>query len=189
MRKILCFIYNNMADFEITLSCDMLGCLEETKIISVAYERGTVGGLSQLKYTPDMTVREAIKLDDIDGLIIPGGFERNCKEELIELIQKVDRDKKLICAICAAPEYLAKAGILDNHLYTTTLDHSYFVENGIEDCFPRKNYLEEKVVIHENIITAKGKSFIDFGVEILDYFNAFDNADEKEMYARSYKGE
>lgn len=189
MRKILCFIYDSMADFEITLGCHMLGCIEETKIISVAYEKSTVEAMSQLKYSPDMTVREAIKLDDIEGLIIPGGMERDSRKELIELIQKLDRDKKLICAICAAQEFLAKAGILNNHKYTTTLDHSYYVDKGIEDCFPRENYLEEKVIKDDNIITAKGSSFIDFGVEILSSFNVFDDEEEREMYARSYKGE
>ncbi len=189
MGKILCFIYESMADFEVTLACHMLGCLEETKIISVSYEKSPITALSQLKYIPEMTVKEAIELDDIEGLIIPGGIERECKEELIELIQKLDRNKKLICAICAAPEFLAKAGILDNHLYTTTLDEDYFKENGIEDCFPRENYLEEKVVRNENIITAKGRSFVDFGVEILEYFNLFDDVDEKQLYGRSYKGD
>lgn len=189
MGKILCFIYDSMADFEVTLGCHMLGCIEEVKIISIAYERGTIEALSQLKYVPDMTVKEAIELEDIEGLIIPGGVIRECRTELMELIQKLDREKKLICAICAAPEFLAKAGVLDNHRYTTTLDHSYYVDNGIEDCFPRGNYLEEKVVKHENIITAKGRSFVDFGTEILSVFNVFDDEDDKKGYARSYKGE
>lgn len=188
MGKILCFMYESMADYEVTLACHMLGFFEETKVVSVSYDRSPIKGLSQLQYIPEMTVKEAIKLDDIEGLIIPGGMERECKEELIELIQKLDRDKKLICAICAAPEFLAKAGVLDNHLYTTTLTKDYFKDNGIEDCFPRENYLEEKVVRSENIITAKGKSFVDFGVEILEYFNLFDDNDEKQWFGKSYKG-
>lgn len=78
---------------------------------------------------------------------------------------------------------------MDKHHYTTTLSEDYFNDNGIKDCFPRENYLEEKVVRHENVITAKGRSFVDFGVEILDYFNMFENTEEKISYAKSYKGE
>lgn len=189
MKKILCFIYDNMADFEVILPCHLLACSEKVEIISIAYEKAPVKALSQHQYVPEITVKEAIMLDNIDGLIIPGGDERECKEELLELIQKLEQEKKLICAICAAPEFLAKAGVLSNHLYTTTLAPDYFMENGIEDCFPRNNYLEEKVVKHENIITAKGTSFIDFGIEITDYLDLFDDAEEREMCRRVFKGE
>lgn len=189
MGKVLCFVYESMADFEITLACHMVGWNPKKEFVSIGYEKSLVKASSKLQYMPEITVKEAVNLDDVDALIIPGGYERECREELIELIQKVHGDKKLICAICAAPEFLAKAGLLDNHSYTTTLGEDYFKENGIEDCFPRQNYLEEKVVIHENVITAKGRSFIDFGIEILDYFNMFDDDEEKEMYANSYKGQ
>lgn len=188
MRKILCFIYENMADFEITLACHMLSGVEDMEIISIAYENKPLQGLSSLEYMPQMTLEEVQNLEVIDGLIIPGGYERECRQELVELIQRLDKDKKLICAICAAPEFLAKAGILEKHLYTTTLDEHYFEEEGIEDCFPRKNYLDRKVIRHENIITAKGRSFIDFGTEILQYFNLFDNAEERDGYGDSYRG-
>jgi len=137
---------------------------------------------------PEITVKEAMKLEDVEGIVIPGGSVRECRAELMELIQKLHGDKKLICAICAAPEFLAKAGILDNHSYTTNLSEKYFKDNGIEDCFPRQNYLEEKVVRHENVITAKGRSFIDFGVEIMDYFNIFEDANDKKMCAGDFKG-
>jgi putative intracellular protease/amidase len=189
MRKILCFVYESMADFEITLACHMLGWNPDKKFISIGYEKSPVRASSNLQYMPEMTVKEAAFLDDVDALIIPGGFERICTPELVELIQKLHKEKKLICAICAAPEFLAKAGILDNHSYTTTLGEDYFKENGLKDPFPRQNYLEQKVVRHENIITAKGRSFIDFGIEILDYFNMFEDNSEKNMLSKSYKGE
>lgn len=189
MGKILCFEYESMADFETALAWYMLGCEAEKEMVNIGYEKAPIKAASKIQYLPEMTVKEAINLDDVDALIIPGGFERECREELIELIRKLHKDKKLICAICAAPEFLAKAGILDSHLYTTTLDEDYFKEEGIEDCFPRQNYLEEKLVRHENVITAKDTSFVDFTIEIMDYFNMFDDVKEKEMYAKSYKGE
>lgn len=188
MGKILCFIYNNMADYEITLACHMLGAAEK-EVITISYDKTPIKALSQLLYTPEVAVKDVITLNDVEGLIIPGGFDRECKKDFVDLIQKLHEDKKLICAICAAPEFLAKAGILDKHYYTTTLSEDYFNDNSIKDCFPRENYLEEKVVRHENVITAKGRSFVDFGVEILDYFNMFENTEEKISYAKSYKGE
>jgi putative intracellular protease/amidase len=192
MGKILCFVYETMADFETSLACHMLAGYGEKEIVSIGYEKTPIKAFSKIQYIPEITIKEAINLDDVEGLIIPGGSERECREELIELIQKLHGDEKLICAICAAPEFLAKAGILDNHSYTTTLGEEYFKKNGIKDCFPRQNYLEEKVVRDKNVITAKGRSFIDFGIEILDYFNIFNDAEDKEkdmeMCAKSYRG-
>lgn len=188
MGKILCFNYNQMADFEMTLPCDMLANLEEFEFITIGYETTPILATSRIQYLPQMTVKDALKLEDIEVLFIPGGFDRECKQEFIDLIQKVDKSGKLICAICAAPEFLAKSGILENHLYTTTLGTDYFEKNNIEDCFPRQNYVEEKVVRDKNLITAKGSSFIDFGVEILNYFNIFEDEDDKLECAKYYKG-
>lgn len=189
MGKILCFVYNDMADFETTLACHLLGSVEGKELISISYEKTPVKAFSKIQYMPEMTIKEALRLDDIEALIIPGGFKRDCTEEFMELIQKLHKDKKLICAICAAPEFLARAGVLENHTYTTTLGEDYFKENNIEDCFPRRNYLEENVVRHENVITAKGRSFIEFAAEILDYFNLYEDSNEKEMLIKAYRGE
>ncbi|WBW94922.1 hypothetical protein [Oceanirhabdus sp. W0125-5] len=62
---------------------------------------------------------------------------------------------------------------------------------GVEDFFPRENFLSEKVVRDKNIVTAVGNAFIDFSMEILDYFEAFEGADnnaDKETFAKHYKG-
>lgn len=51
MGKILCFIYNNMADYEITLACHMLGAAEK-EVITISYDKTPIKALSQLLYTP-----------------------------------------------------------------------------------------------------------------------------------------
>ena len=37
-----------------------------------------------------------------------------------------------------------------------------------------------------NLITAIGPAFVEFGIEICDWFNLFDNDIEKEEFARMY---
>lgn len=189
MKRTLCFLYDTMADFEVTLTCSMIDGFEGMELTSIAYDRNLKEGMSRLKYTPDMTVKEALDLDDVECLIIPGGMERVLKDELKDLIQKLDKEGKLICAICAAPEFLAKSGVLENHKYTTTLDEEYFKANKIKDSFPRNNYVEEKVVRDGNVITAKGKSYVDFTAEIGEAFGAFEDDEDKSAFAKAYKGE
>ncbi len=189
MGKILCFVYDTMADFEITLACHILRLNADKELITISYGSSPITAASKLKYIADCTVDQATLLDDVDALIIPGGYERECRPELIALIKKLHTNKKLICAICAAPEFLAKTGILHDHSYTTTLSKEHLATNGITDFFPWQNYVDEKIVRHENIITAKGVSFIDFAIEIADYFTMFTDENEKQMYSKAYKGE
>ena len=65
MGKIICFISDDFTDFEITLAFH--------KIKNVG------------------KVQEAMKLEDIEGLIIPGGPIREQSQELTDLLIKPDK--------------------------------------------------------------------------------------------------
>lgn len=187
MGKILCYTYDTMADFEIVLASQMLSDAEK-EVIAFGNEIKTYKGLSNLHIQATLTIKEAMELDDIDGILLPGGWERECKEDLLDLIKKLYEENKLIAAICAAPEFLAKAGILKNHHYTTTLTEERIKEKGIEDIFPRENFLSERVVVDKNVITAIGSAYREFGLSLLDYFNSFESEDERKSYIELYKG-
>lgn len=187
MSKILCFIYNEMADFELVLACQMLRYLNKFELVPVAYGMETIKSNPGLVYQPVATVKQALEFDDVEGLIIPGGWNDEQREELTQLIQKLHKAGKLVSAICAGPQYLARAEILENHKYTTSLTKEYIESQGKEDFFPRHNYLVENIVRDGNVITAIGEAFVDFAIEIGDYFNLFENQEEKEEIRKAYK--
>lgn len=71
------------------------------------------------------------------------------------------------------------------------MTESYMKDQVIEDFFPRANFVSENVVRDKNVITAIGRCFVDFAIEIADYFGVFDNPENnfsKESLANSYKG-
>ncbi|MFZ5351206.1 MAG: DJ-1/PfpI family protein [Bacillota bacterium] len=187
MGKILFFVYDEMADFEMTLAAHILG-ISGKEIVLTAYEKAVVTSKPGVSYYPAVTASEALGLDDVEGIIIPGGWNRIFRDELKELLHMLNSESKLIAAICAAPEYLAKAGILENRRYTTTLTENYLKEIGSPDFFPRNNFVNEKVVRDRNVITAVGNAFVDFAIEIADYFGLIENSGEKEEYSKYYKG-
>lgn len=187
MNKILCFVYDDMADFELVLACQTIKYLDRFELVPIAYEMKPVKSNPGLLYQPVATVKDALNFDDVEGLIIPGGWNDEQREELTQLIQKLHQNNKLLAAICAGPQYLARAGILNNCKYTTTLTKDYFESQGIEDLFPRENYTAQKVVRDENVITALGNSFIEFAAEIGDWFVLFENNEEKQDYIRHFK--
>lgn len=180
MKNILCFIYQKFVDFESVFTCSYLNESEDYKLVYISYDKSPVISSGGLTIIPDKTVSEISNTNNIGGLIIPGGSEREFKPELKQLIQKLNKEKKLVAAICAGPEFLAKSGILNGIKYTASIEPDYYKEKNEVDPFPRDTYVETRMIRDSNIITAKGYAFIDFALEIWDYFNLFKNEAEKE---------
>jgi putative intracellular protease/amidase len=184
--KVLVFIYDDMADYEMTFTCCMLNGNLEHKITPAAYTMDNVKALSNLIYTPVMTIREALECDDIEGLIIPGGAGNDQRPELTELIKLVCEKGKLTAAICGGPKFLAVAGVLEGKKFTTSIPPEYFKDKNMKDPFNRDNFINEKVVRDGNIITSPGTAFVDFTAEILDFYNLFENEAEKKEFLETF---
>lgn len=187
MEKILCYIYDDMVDFEMTLACHLVN----KEIIPIAYEIKVIRSNSGMCYYPMATVKEALEYTDVAGLIIPGGQNDEQRQKLTELINKLNGQGKLLAAICAGPQYLARSGVLKDKKYTTALTQDKLKEyfpKVLEDPFPRDTYVNENVVRDNNIITAVGNAFVDFSIEICDYFGNFKDEKEKRSYSSHYKG-
>jgi protein deglycase len=115
-----------------------------------------VGG-TLIKGAHEITVKADMEIesltDDIEGIILPGGMpgSRNLAKsgKVISLIKSLNKQKKLICAICAAPAVvLLRAGVIGGKKVT-----SY---PGYEDEFTDSHYMEKNVVADGNIITSRG---------------------------------
>ncbi len=189
-KRILVYFYEGMADFEFSGAAVILGWLLDFRIDSFAFRNGPVKALTGLMYHPSLDW-EGIKetgVDAFDGIIIPGGTINEFPEALLELVRAFDKQDKLVAAICAGPEYLGKAGILEGRRFTASFtqeEMEKLIQAGI---FPKTGWTSEKVVRDKNVITADGFSFIDFGVEIGDFFNGYKSAEEKESLRNGLKG-
>jgi putative intracellular protease/amidase len=186
MGKLLVFLYEDMADFEITYATHLMGTSGAKEIVTIAYENKIVKSKCGLTYTVAKTVKEALNDVDVEGLLIPGGWNGEIREELMILINKLFDENKLLAAICAGPRFFAKAGILDKVKYTTSLEN--WGESQIDlfkeekDPFPRENYVKTRVIRDKNVITSQGYAFVDFAIEICDWFKLFNNEKEKNDY-------
>jgi putative intracellular protease/amidase len=112
MYKVLCFIYDDTADFEMTFTLHVLATRVEKEIVNIAYEKQPVKSICGVLYQPLFKVKEALYLDYVDGLIIPGGFNDEQRPELTQLIKQLYAEQKLLAAICRGPSFLARAGVL-----------------------------------------------------------------------------
>lgn len=191
MGKILVFIFDGMTDYEITFITHLLGADACKDIITIAYEDKIIKSRCGLLYKPSKLVTDVLN-EDAEGLIICGGWYGDTRQELMQLIYNLNLKGKLIAAICGAGTvFLAKSGILNNVKYTTPVvqwSEKHKEVFGEKDPFPRENFIQKRVVRDGNIITAQGIAFIDFAIEICDWFNLFENQEDRDNFERNIKG-
>ena len=174
MGNILYFIPDDFADFEGVLALHILKEIGKRNVITVGCARDPVTGQSGVHYAADITLAEAAKLPDIEAFILPGGPLRKPNEALSALLNALHGQGKLLAAICFAPQYLAHAGLLANHRYTTSCTPATIHRKGIPDPFPRGNFVGDRVVKDRNIITAQGRAFIDFAFVVAEYLGLYE---------------
>ena len=132
--------------------------------VTVAALKGNgATGAHNIYVQADATL-ENVKENPFDMLILPGGGggTENLKasETVLELVRKYDKEGKFIAAICAAPTVLAKAGIVDHHLITSS--------PGTEGAFKPEQHKPVPVIVSANITTGRAPgTAIDFALELL----------------------
>jgi putative intracellular protease/amidase len=173
MRKILCFISDEMADFEVTLALQILRNIGGRDIITLGYDLAPVVSQAGFTHLPKRVLSDGFDLGDVEALIIPGGPIRPQGDDLTRLICKLDAEKKLLAAICFGPQYLGQAGVLDRRQFTTSCSEETIQSLGVPDPYPRQNYVEARVVRDEHVITAKGSAFVDFAFAIAEYLDIY----------------
>lgn len=190
MSKILVFMYDDMADFEITYATHLMGHELSKQIVPCAYEDKPIKSKGGMIYLPAITIAQ-VAYEDYEGLLIPGGWNPIVKDEMLSLINNFYQSGKLLAAICAGPRFFAKAGILSKVKYTTSIVDWNQIRReqfGEEDPFPRENFINTRVVRDNNVITAKGISFVDFAIELADYFGQFKDEVQKQELFDAIKG-
>ncbi len=166
--KILVYLYEGMADFEITLLLHRLR--KQGKIIVSASESiKLLTAQSGLRYLPDKCLDDIKDVKEFEAMIIPGGPINNEQNSVCGILKEADKENKLIAAICFAPQFLARAGLLDNRKFTTSCSLESIKKTGDQDPFPRQNFVDENVVCSGNIITAKGTAFVEFADSVCEY--------------------
>ena len=81
MKTILCFVYDGFADFESVIVCSGLNGCEDLEVVYISYDTLPLKSSGGLTIFPEKTVFDISHTDDIDGLLIPGGSERELKPE------------------------------------------------------------------------------------------------------------
>ncbi len=136
----------------------------EIKVLVVAVgEEEIVEGGHGIFVLTEANITE-IKHQNIDMIILPGGYGGTNilahNDNVQNLIKELDKNQKLIGAICAAPMALDKARVLKGDFTCYPNIEKSIASSGFRD--------DKNVVSSENIITSRGPgTAIEFALEIV----------------------
>lgn len=174
MKKAVIFLADGFEDMEAVGVIDVLrrGGINVT-IAGVTGQ--TVTSSHNMKVIADEVI-DNINANDYDAVICPGGMpgSTNLRDssKVINLVQECYKKGGYVCAICAAPMVLEKAGILSGKNFT--------MYPGMADNFaPSGKYHSDKLVVKDgNIITGAGPAAVfSFGLNILSVLRDNETAD------------
>ncbi|QGU94720.1 DJ-1/PfpI/YhbO family deglycase/protease [Clostridium bovifaecis] len=150
-KKVVSLIHNDFEDLE--LWYPILRLREEGVEVVVAGEKAGekyVGKYGVPAYS-DCAFKD-IKAEEFDGILIPGGWAPDRLRrfpEVIELVQKMNEENKVIGQICHAGWVSISAKILKGKNVTST--------PGIKDDMENAGaiWLNEPVVVDKNIVSSR----------------------------------
>ena len=178
MKKVIVMLADGFEEIEALAPVDLLR-RAGIEVVTVGAE--LVKGSRGISVATDMRVNDFLEDCNKNGLpdaiVVPGGLNGTknlaaCKKAN-DLILKMWEEKKLVCAICAAPVIvLSPLGILKNKNFTCypsmENDFAEFAGQNWEEKVLGSVHHTESVVIDGNLITSRGAgTALDFSFAII----------------------
>ncbi len=188
MKELLVYLYDTCVITEISLLAWWVNSEEEYKITTLAESRGEKLSLEGISTSPEKLVSD-INIDNMDniaGIVFPGGKEITPSQETIALIRAIKSQNKLLGAICAGPTFLAMAGVLKDSRYTTTRTPEFFKDQKIPDPFPWENKQDVRVIRDGNVVTSTGAAFMEFADECLGFLGLYSDTDDRKSFINDF---
>ncbi|MBP3232332.1 MAG: type 1 glutamine amidotransferase [Anaerovibrio sp.] len=150
MKKVLQLVSDDFEDLE--LWCPVMRLREEGVQVDLAAE---TSGVYHGKYGVPCEVAlsfEGVSAKDYDGILVPGGWAPDKLRrfpKVLQLVEEMNNDGKLIGQICHAGWVLASAKVLKGRRVTST--------PGIKDDLTNAGaiWLDEPCVVDNNIVSAR----------------------------------
>lgn len=141
------------------------------EVIVAGLQKETYEGKKGLKFLATESI-EDLKAENIDGIIIPGGFAPDYlrrEPAVIDFVRRIIEQKKPVAAICHGPSVLISSGILRNK--KTTSFHS------IKDDMINAGayWIDQDVVIDDNLVTSRSPEDLPFFCKA--YIELFEDKD------------
>ena len=164
MKKIIVPLAYGLEEIEAIAGIDVLR-RADIEVTTVSLGDLKVKGAHDIVILADKLIDD-IDVDEFDGILLPGGMPGSTNlrddERVVNMIKSLNESGKLVSAICAAPIVLEKAGVLKGRKATAY--------PGFDGEMPSCNYMGDRVVVDNNVITGKGPgAALEFAFEVVNY--------------------
>lgn len=164
--------YEGFANHEIVFACHEF---RKHNLIAIGVDGSAPVSTEKQRIQTDTLIADTDP-QELDVLIIPGGFTHLLYENrtACDFIRAAAEGEALVGGICGAPYLMAKAGILKQRRCTGGFirfdpeapDYQFFGDAQVVDA---------DVVVDGNIVTARGKAFIEFGLQMAKTAGIFED--------------
>ena len=163
-KKAAIVIYPQFSNYEISIAAAIFKIFDK-QITVFSKDKNPVLSEEGFQFLPNKTLGE-FNIEDYDCLILPGmwDFTQTISDEnYISFLRQFKGNKNIIIAsISSSPILLYKAGVLDEIKFCASL----FEEDIDKYNIDRKNIVRVPIYIDDNIITAAGRAYREFGIAI-----------------------
>lgn len=151
MKKVLLILADGFEEIEALGTADVLRRLGIEVTLAGLKSEEKVCGAHRMLIAPDAALSDVAE-KDFDAVILPGGMPGAANLDkspvVTAVLEKADREKKVIAAICAAPFVLAKRGLLEGRKFT--------MYPGFESELGGLSYTSNHAETDGRVVTGKG---------------------------------
>ena len=173
MKELLVYLYDNCAISDVSIITLFVNDEKNFQIKTFAESSAPITTIDGFQLIPDLDIAHIESYENYVGLLLPGGKIESLSEPLKKIILNFEKGQKTIGAFCAGPTFLALAGILTDHYYTTSLSPERFQNENKVDPFPWDNFVDCRYVVDGNVITAKGVAILEFADQFINALGLF----------------
>lgn len=125
---------------------------------------GAIEGAHGVKVVAETTL-DKVNASAFDAIALPGGYPGyvNLGEDsrLLKIIQTMNKENKLVTAICGAPSVLAKVGVLKSKTAT--------IYPTAKDALGDAQYVDARVVVDGKVVTSQGPATaMEFSLKLVE---------------------
>ncbi len=170
-----CLLAKGFEEIEAITTVDILRRAGiDVQTVAIRSTSDSVTGGHNITLTCDLK-RKQVSLNDIEGVILPGGMPGTVNLEDSDTVQRIiaycRENNKYICAICAAPQILGHLGILKGKKATCY--------PGFEGELLGAEIVNAPAVVDGKVITGKGPgATVDFAMAIVTEVKGKDVAEK-----------
>lgn len=173
MKKILVPLADGFEEIETVTVIDVLR-RAGLEVVVAGIKAGELLGSRRVKLVPDTTL-EAVQGQDFDMVVVPGGQPGvdNLRRDprVLEILKKMNVQKKWIGAICAAPLVLQDAGLAKGRKLTS--------HPSVAASLAGTHYSEDRVVVEDALVTSRGPgTAIEFALKLVEILAGKEKVEE-----------